>query len=56
MKLDMSNLAWENSGDGLVLLPSPGGDEEAEPDWSAVRDGGGGCSQSQEHFTKLLWE
>lgn len=50
MKLDMSNLAWENSGDGLVLLPSPGGDEEAEPDWSAVRDGGGGLQSESGTF------
>lgn len=30
MKLDMSNLAWENSGDEFVLLPSPGGREKAD--------------------------
>lgn len=36
MKLDMSNLAWENCGDELVLLPSPGGNEKAESDWFAV--------------------
>ncbi len=32
MKLDMSNLAWENSGDELVLRPSPGGKEEKQFD------------------------
>lgn len=32
MKLDMSNLAWENSGDELVLLPSPEGKEKEQFD------------------------
>lgn len=40
MKLDMSNLAWENSGDELVLLSLPGGKGQGLMGLTGLMEGG----------------
>lgn len=54
MKLDMSNLAWENFGDELVLLPSPRGGKRRDDCEIRLKQDESGEKKSHSFFEKAV--